>query len=56
MARPLFTPEQALEICEAHEIEQLMDNEEERELLLQNNPSLLAAYQALLALARYDPE
>lgn len=39
--------EQARLICEAHEIFELMENEEEIELLEANNPELLAAYRAL---------
>lgn len=43
--------EQARLICEAHEIFELMENEEEVELLKQNNPWLLEAYRAIAALA-----
>lgn len=40
--------EQALEIVYAHEIDEMLTNDEERELMQENNPSLLAAYEALL--------
>lgn len=43
----MITKEQASLICEAHEIFQLLDNEEEIELLEENNPELLEAYFAL---------
>jgi len=42
-----LTQEQAALICDAHEIEQLLDNTEEVELLEENNPELLEAYMAL---------
>lgn len=44
----------AKEICEAHEIEQMMDNEEERELLRENNNGLYWAYVSLLQVAFPD--
>ena len=43
----MITIEQARLICEAHEIEQLLDSTEEVELLEENNPELLSAYVAL---------
>lgn len=43
-----MTPEQALEICCAHEIDAVLSNQEEVELLEENNPQLLAAYRALV--------
>ncbi len=47
-----MTKEQAQILVEAHEVEQLMEDAEERELMEENNPGLSDAYQALLALAR----
>ena len=47
----MLTPEQAMLICDAHELFQLMDNEEEVELLEDNNPELLEAYTELLNMA-----
>lgn len=44
--------EDARRIVEAHEIDTLMQNEEESELLAQNNPGLFAAYVHLLKIAR----
>lgn len=39
--------QQAALIIEAHEIVQALENEEERELLRENNPDLLEAYEAI---------
>ena len=47
-----LTQQQAQELCDAHDVEQLLDDEEERELLEENNPSLLAAYLALLLISK----
>jgi len=47
-----LTQQQAQELCDSIEIEQLLENEEERELLEENNPSLLAAYLALHLIAK----
>ena len=47
----MLTPEQAMLICDAHELFQLMDNEEEVELMEDNNPELLEAYTELLNMA-----
>jgi hypothetical protein len=52
MTPPILTAQQAFEICAAHEIENLLANEEEHALLEENNPDLLAAYKAPLALAK----
>lgn len=46
-----LTAEQARLIMDAHEIEALLDNEEEADLLEQNNPELLDAYQNLQGIA-----
>ena len=46
-----LTPEQARLIMDAHEIEALLDNEEETDLLEQNNPELLHAYLDLQGIA-----
>lgn len=48
-----MTKEQAQLLVETHEIDRLMENEEERELLRDNNPELFEAYEALLVLADY---
>jgi hypothetical protein len=47
-----MTAEQAQMIMEAHEIEQTLDNNEEAELLLHNDPDLYEAYIALRNLAQ----
>lgn len=52
----MFTREQARLICEAHEIGETLDNEEEMECLEENNPDLMAAYQAFHAFAFGDNE
>lgn len=49
--KPALTQEQAQLLVDAHEVAQLMDNEEEVELLKENNPEMLDAYRALLAIA-----
>lgn len=46
-----FGAGQAMQLAEAHEVEQLLSNEEEVELLEEHNPELLEAYRALWALA-----
>ena len=46
-----LTKEQAQELIDAHEVDTVLDNEEERDLLESNNPSLLAAYVALRLIA-----
>ena len=50
----MLTKEQAMLICDAHEIFQLLDNEEEVELLEDNNPELLQAYTELHNMALPD--
>ena len=47
----MLTQIQAQVLCDAHEIYQLLDNEEEIELLDDNNPELLEAYYALHRIA-----
>lgn len=49
-----LTPEQARLILDAHEIEALLDNEEEADLLEQHNPELLHAYLDLQRIAAED--
>jgi hypothetical protein len=46
-----LTQEQAQLIMDAHEIEALLNNEEETDLLEQHNPELLDAYQNLQGIA-----
>ena len=46
-----LSAEQARLIMDAHEIESLLNNEEETELLEQNNPELLDAYLNLQGIA-----
>jgi hypothetical protein len=48
----MLTNEQAMLICDSHEIIQLLDNEEEVELLSDNNPELLEAYVELVKMAK----
>lgn len=45
------TKEQAQILVEAHEVRELLDNDEERELLEANNFGLMEAYLALVKLA-----
>ena len=47
----MLTKEQAQMLCDAHEVDSLLENEEEIELLEDNNPELLAAYRALSRMA-----
>jgi hypothetical protein len=47
-----MTKEQAALLVDAHEVDRLMDDEEEREMLRDNNPELLDAYIALLEMAK----
>lgn len=44
----MITAKQAALLCQAHEVNELLENEEELELLEANNPELLAAYKALI--------
>ena len=46
-----MTKEQAREIIDMHEIDRLLEDEEEVECLEMNNPSILEAYRALIAFA-----
>ena len=46
-----LTKEQAQELIDALGVDSLLDNEEERDLLESNNPSLLSAYVALRLIA-----
>lgn len=46
-----FTRADAQLICEAHDIDNLLNDEEECDLLEENNPALLSAYQALHSFA-----
>lgn len=46
-----MSPKQAKAILDAHDILQLLDNNEEVDLLLKNNPELYEAYIALRILA-----
>jgi hypothetical protein len=43
-----MTKEQANLIIDAHDIRDVLENEEERDLLEKHNPALLDAYWALL--------
>ena len=47
----MLTPKQAQRLCDALDLDDLLENEEEIELLKVHNPELLAAYQALHRLA-----
>lgn len=49
-----LTPEMAQALMDAHEIEQLLTNEEEFDLLAANNQELLNAYVALRAIAHCE--
>lgn len=46
-----IAPEYAQALCDAHEIEATMMNEEERELLRKNAPELYYAYVRILQIA-----
>lgn len=46
-----MTPDEAKQIVDAHDVRSITQDDEERELLAKHNPALLAAYEALLALA-----
>lgn len=54
MKRTPLSQINAAAICDAHEIASLMDDEEERELLRENNNALYWAYVALLQTAYPD--
>lgn len=49
-----ITKQQAQALIEAHEIDQLVANEEEFELLKENNPDLLDAYICLRLIAHSE--
>lgn len=49
-----FSPDDARAIMEAHEIDSLLQNEEEVELLDAHNPDLLVSYRRLVAIAEMD--
>jgi len=51
---PRLTQEEAQSICDAHEIRQFFSDEEEVDLMEQNNPGLLSAYEKLRAIADGD--
>ena len=51
---PQLTQEEAQLICDAHEIHQFFSDEEEVDLMEQNNPGLLSAYEKLRAIADGD--
>lgn len=51
---PQLTQEEAQSICDAHEIHQFFGDEEEVDLMEQNNPGLLGAYEKLRAIADGD--
>lgn len=42
-----MTPEQAKAIVDAHDIDEIMDDFEEWDLLMANNPELADAYEAI---------
>lgn len=47
----MLTKEQAQLLVDTHELDVLIQNEEEVELLEENNPELLEAYETLLEIA-----
>lgn len=51
---PQLTQEEAQLICDAHDIHQFFRNEEEVDLMEDNNPGLLSAYEKLRAIADGD--
>lgn len=52
--KPVLSMEAAKQICSAHDIAQMMDDEEERELLRENNNRLYWAYVSILQIAYPD--
>lgn len=50
-ATPAFLPSQAKLIVEAHSLDDILHNDEEREMLEKHNPELLEAIQAILKYA-----
>lgn len=51
---PQLTQEEAQILCDSHEVHQLLRNEEEVDLMEDNNPGLLRAYEKLRAIADGD--
>jgi hypothetical protein len=51
---PQLTQEQAQMLCDAHEVHSFLRNEEEVDLMEDNNPGLLGAYETLRAIADGD--
>jgi len=51
---PKLTPSQAQHILDAYDIDVMMQNEEEVDLLMVNNPDLLEAYNVLREIANTD--
>lgn len=51
MSTRQLTKEQAQLLVDTHEIEMLMQNDEEVELLEEHNPELLEAYETLIEIA-----
>ena len=49
-----LTKEQAMMIVEAHEVASIIEDGEERDMLRENNPDLLDAYEALLRVAGWE--
>lgn len=49
-----LTQEEAQMLCDAHEVHSMLNNEEEVDLMEDNNPALLAAYEKLRAIADGD--
>lgn len=47
----MLTKDQAQMLCDAHEVDSLLENDEEIELLEANNPELLEAYRTLSRMA-----
>jgi len=50
-----ITKKQACALVDAHEIQSMLENEEEAELLKENNPELFDAYVLLLDIAELNP-
>lgn len=51
---PKLTPSQAQHILDAYDIDVMMQDEEEVDLLMANNPDLLEAYNVLQEIANTD--
>ena len=51
MRNPRLTKDQAQLLVDTHDIMMVMESEEEMELLRDNNPELLKAYEVLLDIA-----